>query len=462
MNDQIKWAVGMMMAAVVACAADKPPEATVVEMGLPLILSWVPPVYPREAADKKLEGRVQLRVIIDETGAITKARAIHSTSRVFEEAAVESVRRWRFEPATDGGRKVAKCIDLMLPFRLADLKRKPASLNPPAEVVTSLAYSRQTPAVQRGSREADYPDSLLSRHLPGEVLIELAVNPEGKAEGFKILMATHADFVRPALNVMDQWTFRPAMQGDLPVAAPLKGSVEFLVIEPGRADVLAANAVTLAETPAGPEPPYDRKPAIALLADPIYPRELMLAGTGGRAVVDFVIGSNGLPTGITVREAARPDFGRALAAALECWIFRPARKDGAGVPVKASWAWDFNPAGDSVGPAVSRLADRLRGGDDAAMSARGLDARLNPRYQVSPVYPDALLAERVSGEATVEIIIDREGRGRLPRVVSASRAEFGWAAATAAAQWVFDPPKRGGNPVDVRVTIPFGFSPPPL
>jgi TonB family protein len=34
---------------------------------------------------------------------------------------------------------------------------------------------------------------------------------------------------------------------------------------------------------------------------------------------------------------------------------------------------------------------------------------------------------------------------------------FGWAAATAVERWVFDPPKRGGQPVDVRVTIPFQF-----
>ena len=87
-----------------------------------------------------------------------------------------------------------------------------------------------------------------------------------------------------------------------------------------------------------------------------------------------------------------------------------------------------------------------------------MDTRLNPRFQVPPAYPEALRAEKPEGQAMIEFLVDREGRGRLARVVSATREEFGWAAATAVNQWVFDPPRRGGLPVDIRVSIPFQFS----
>jgi len=60
----------------------------------------------------------------------------------------------------------------------------------------------------------------------------------------------------------------------------------------------------------------------------------------------------------------------------------------------------------------------------------------------------------------IEFIIDRDGRCRLPRVVSASQPEFGWAAAAAINQWVFAPPTKGGQPVDVKVNIPVDFPPP--
>ena len=94
-------------------------------------------------------------------------------------------------------------------------------------------------------------------------------------------------------------------------------------------------------------------------------------------------------------------------------------------------------------------------------SARGLDAPLKPIYRVAPVYPAQIPeASRVAGEATIDIVVDRDGLVRLPRVVAASRPEFGWAAMTALAQWVFQPPMRHGTQVDVNVRIPVKFAAP--
>jgi TonB family protein len=77
------------------------------------------------------------------------------------------------------------------------------------------------------------------------------------------------------------------------------------------------------------------------------------------------------------------------------------------------------------------------------------------------MYPTALKKNgRPSGQAVIEFVIDRDGRARLPRIVSASDEQFGWAAATAVSQWVFDMPRRNGQPVDVRVKIPFQFKVP--
>ncbi len=60
----------------------------------------------------------------------------------------------------------------------------------------------------------------------------------------------------------------------------------------------------------------------------------------------------------------------------------------------------------------------------------------------------------------LDIIIAQDGRVQLPKIVSSSQDEFGWAAAAAATQWVFDPPTKGCKPVDVRVQVPFRFTPP--
>ena len=120
------------------------------------------------------------------------------------------------------------------------------------------------------------------------------------------------------------------------------------------------------------------------------------------------------------------------------------------LPVDATEAPRADPLGRLV---ILARKDSLRGGAD-------LDEKLTPLYRVAPGYPAALRADKPSGEATVEFVIDRDGRARLPRIVAATREEFGWAAATAVAQWLFRPPLRGGAPVEVKVQIPFNFTPP--
>jgi TonB family protein len=302
----------------------------------------------------------------------------------------------------------------------------------------------------------------LGRHLPGLVFVDFSVDAEGRLQGLNIRAATHTDFIRPALVAADKWSFQPAKQGDLAVPASMKGTLEFAV-DVARNDVLAANGVSLAKEQAdNPEiEPLDQRPEIVVAVDPVYPYDLVLAGTEGEAVADFVIQADGRVDSVTVREATQPEFGRALAAALECWLFRPAYKDGSKVPVPATMRRKFNLAEtDGTRPAVARLVDRLRNNDTEGMGAKGLDARLNPRYQQPPGYPAKLLGEKPTGEAEIAFIIDREGRCRLVRIVSATHELFGWAAATAVERWVFDPPKRGGQPVDVHVTIPFKFEPP--
>jgi TonB family protein len=459
----VTLAFGLSLA--IAWAADtKPgekPTPLVVDMGLPLVRSWVPPVCPKEAIDQKLDGRVQVRVVIDETGMVTKVRAIRSSKKMFEDAALESVRQWKFGPAVSDGRAVSACVDITLPIRRADFKDGKAPRNPPAEVIRSVAYSPRAPAARTGGGDPDYPNALLSRHLPGAVVVTFTVNPQGGIQALKILGATHADFVQPALAAAEKWTFRPARQGDLAVEAPFEASLEFTVVEEeGKAaDVLASNGVTLAKDQSND---IETRPHLNMLADPVYPYDLLLAGTEGTAVVDFVIGPGGRVGSIAVREASQEAFGQALAAALDGWVFDPAlRSDGLPFAVKASLRWSFSLAPDSaLFQGMSRLLKRIRTNDTADLGAKGLDGRLNPRYRVPPLYPARLLSEKPSGEATIQFIVDRDGRCRMAKIVSATREEFGWAAATAVEQWVFDPPRRGGEPADVRVSIPFKFSPP--
>ena len=63
----------------------------------------VPPEYPQRAISRGLEGWVQVQFTITGTGAVKDAVVVKSSSKIFEEAAIKSILRWRYNPKIEGG-----------------------------------------------------------------------------------------------------------------------------------------------------------------------------------------------------------------------------------------------------------------------------------------------------------------------------------------------------------------------
>jgi protein TonB len=76
----------------------------------PALIEQVPPVYPLAAQTLRAEGRVTLRLAVLPDGRVGGATVLDCTRRGlgFEAAALEAVKRWRYEPAPlqAGARKV--------------------------------------------------------------------------------------------------------------------------------------------------------------------------------------------------------------------------------------------------------------------------------------------------------------------------------------------------------------------
>jgi protein TonB len=74
------------------------------------------PEYPIEALRRALHGRVTLRVKVSAAGNVSDLAVAQSSGYLsFDEAALEAVRDWRFEPARRFGRPVASTV--LLPIR---------------------------------------------------------------------------------------------------------------------------------------------------------------------------------------------------------------------------------------------------------------------------------------------------------------------------------------------------------
>jgi protein TonB len=74
------------------------------------------PVYPPEDLDARIRGVVSLRVLVSRSGSPVDIVVVKSARGHLTEAAVDAVRRWRFEPAVKNGRSVDEWTLVEIPF----------------------------------------------------------------------------------------------------------------------------------------------------------------------------------------------------------------------------------------------------------------------------------------------------------------------------------------------------------
>jgi protein TonB len=85
---------------------------------------FVPPVYPPKALSRGQEGEVRVRITLDTSGRVAAAQVVSATPPdVFDQAAVDAVRKWRFEPVMRNGRPIEASIATTIRFRPDDARR---------------------------------------------------------------------------------------------------------------------------------------------------------------------------------------------------------------------------------------------------------------------------------------------------------------------------------------------------
>ena len=78
------------------------------------------PIYSKEALKAKYEGTVVLWVTVDASGTVTDCRVVKPLGLGLDEKAVETVKTWKFNPATRDGTPVPVRVMVEVSFRLSD------------------------------------------------------------------------------------------------------------------------------------------------------------------------------------------------------------------------------------------------------------------------------------------------------------------------------------------------------
>lgn len=79
----------------------------------------VEPAYPATSRRLGEEGTVRLRVLVDESGRPSDVNVLNSSGfERLDRAAIDAVKRWRFEPATDGRNAITAWTQVAITFKL--------------------------------------------------------------------------------------------------------------------------------------------------------------------------------------------------------------------------------------------------------------------------------------------------------------------------------------------------------
>jgi protein TonB len=173
-----------------------------------------------------------------------------------------------------------------------------------------------------------------------------------------------------------------------------------------------------------------------------YPPDVMREGIQGIVKIECVVATSGVPEKVKVLRSLDPRLDAEAVKAIEQWRFKPGTKDGKPVAVQVEIDVSFalakerpkvyEPGGDVVAPV--------------------------PKTEVKPAYPSELMTAGVQGTVRLECIVSTDG---TPKDVAVSRPlnpVLDAAAVDALKQWRFEPGRRKGEAVPVRVELEMTFS----
>lgn len=84
----------------------------------PVPVRTVAPEYPSEMKRAGVPGVVTINCLIDEQGNVQEAKVAKSSDGIFEQPALEAIRKWKFKPAKLEGSPVAMRVSIPIKFSI--------------------------------------------------------------------------------------------------------------------------------------------------------------------------------------------------------------------------------------------------------------------------------------------------------------------------------------------------------
>lgn len=213
-------------------ASAQTPADTVAVEERPVLLSQPQLGYRTCLEEAGVHGRAVVRFIVDTSGHVDGASVVieQSAGRILDSLAIAGSRGLVFRPARSGGSPVRMAVVLPLDFRAG----VPAVASSDSGVFSVDCVDRE-PAL-KAVVPLTYPETMRSRGLGGEALLEFVVDTNGRADlpSVRLVNATQSDFATAARTAVARAQFRPALLSGTAVRCRVRLPVVFQIARDGK------------------------------------------------------------------------------------------------------------------------------------------------------------------------------------------------------------------------------------
>lgn len=435
-------------------------------------------VYPAEAKQKNLQGRVIVRFVVNYLGKVENIEVIRGVDPLLDREAVRvisSLPDWK--PGMQKGKPVNVYYTIPLTFALSS----GISSQSPDYVVDkgdTIFLNPTEPASFPGGRSAlteyinkNFKGTAASGSFRGNITIAFNVMKDGSLTEFAVLGGCSPSADAEALRVakmMPGWL--PAKINGRPVSSRTSAlfmSVPLTPLQTGKADPEEVFVVVeeMPQFPGGSEALMKY-----IYSNIRYPEKARQEGIGGRVILRFCITKTGQTDRVSVLRGVNPDLDEEAVRVIKSLPkWEPGKQGGIPVNVWYSVPITFQPLKPNEmpekteqpqqNPQVTSITNLYDAGYDEPPVFPGSEEALMRFIETNKNYPQAARDRNIKGTIVVRFRIDETGKVTNSSIFSGVDPLLDAEAlrvVNSMPQW--QPAKRKDKPVKVFYTLEIPFN----
>lgn len=317
----------------------------------PKVISRVPPVYPRVMKATGLRGEVLLEFIIDNTGVVKDVVVIKTNNPGFNEAAIEALMKWKFEPGRKAGEPVNARMQQTFVFEIEAGGRDYSSVEPgskKAKEALPEAYRYDLPPKAKALVTPVFPFVMI-KEKTGNAKVAFLIDVTGRVTDVKVLAASNPAFGLAMTAALEVYEFIPAQKNGKPCPSVLNMEQKFSksegLLSETDEDLIKMENKHLERIFSANKLDNPLKPTHQ--RSPVFPSTLRGQRNQGEALIQILIDEEGKVHLPRIVKATDPAFGYAAMQAVVEWRFDPPKAGGKPAVVRVLVPFEFKQVQDS-------------------------------------------------------------------------------------------------------------------